>query len=72
MAGILRKFNAALRENRRALIWLFTTYAPAVFIAGYGGYWLTRSYILAFLVGGIYTVWLMIIWLRMVLAIRGS
>jgi hypothetical protein len=72
MTGNLTKFKAAVRENRRALIWLFATYVPAVFVAGYGGYWLFRSYILAFIVGGIYLLWLMIIWGRIVFSIRES
>lgn len=72
MTGNLTKFKIAVRENRRALIWLFATYVPAIFVAGYGGHWLFQSYVLAFLVGGAYMVWLMIIWARIVVAIRGS
>jgi hypothetical protein len=72
MAGNFMRFMDALRRNRRTLIWALTTYVPAVFIAGYGGHWLFRSYALAFLVGGAYMVWLMIIWARIVIAIRGS
>jgi len=72
MAGNFMKFMDALRRNRRTLIWALTTYVPAVFIAGYGGHRLFGSYALAFLVGGAYMVWLMIIWARIVIAIRGS
>jgi hypothetical protein len=68
MAEAHNKFKAALVENRKSLIWLFLTYIPAGFIAGYGGYWLFHTYIFAFIVGGAYMVWLMVIWVRILFA----
>ena len=66
------RFKAAFSENRKGLIWLFVTYIPAVFIAGYGGYWLCHTYAFAFIVGGAYMVWLVVIWARILSAIRNS
>jgi hypothetical protein len=66
-----KRFKAALVENRRDLIWLFLTYIPAVFIAGYGGYWLLGNYVLAFIVGGAYMVWFMVVLARIFSATLG-
>ena len=70
MTTTLNKFKAAFVENRKSLIWLLLTYIPAVFIAGYGGYWLFHTYAFAFIVGGAYMVWLMLIWARIMFAAR--
>ena len=64
------RFKTALVENRNILIWLFATYIPAVFIAGYGGYWFCHTYVFAFIVGGAYMVWLMVIFARILVATR--
>jgi hypothetical protein len=63
-----KKCNAAFVENRKGLIWLFLTYIPASFIAGYVGYWLFHTYIFGFIVGGAYMVWLIVIWVRILFA----
>jgi hypothetical protein len=70
MSTTLKKFRTAFVESRKALICLLLTYIPAVFIAGYAGYWLFHTYTFAFIVGGAYMVWLMVIWVRILLAIR--
>ena len=70
MKNTLIKFKVPFVENRKELIWIFLTYIPAVFIAGYGGYWLFHTYACAFIVGGTYIVWLMVIWARILFAIR--
>jgi hypothetical protein len=72
MSKFVSRFKAALVENRTGLIWLFVTYIPAVFIAGYGGYWLCHTYTFAFIIGGIYMVWLVVIWARILSAIRNE
>jgi hypothetical protein len=69
MSKAHEKFKAAFVENRKGLIWLFLTYIPAGFIAGYGGFWLFHTYTFAFIVGGAYMVWLMVIWARILIAI---
>ena len=66
----LVRFKAAFTESRTTLIVLVATYIPAVLAAGHGGHWLFRSYSLAFIVGGVYMVWLVVIWVRILLAFR--
>jgi hypothetical protein len=72
MSQALKKFNAALVENRKGLILLFLTYIPAVLIAGFGGYRLFHTYLFAFIVGGAYMVWLVVIWARILFALRSE
>ncbi len=55
---------ANVMHFRRGLLILFTTYIPAVFIAGYINYAINRKYIGAFVVGGLYMLGLLIFLLR--------
>jgi hypothetical protein len=67
---LLKKLKSALAENGRSLIWLAVTYIPAVFVAGYVSRWLWRTYLLAFVLGGGYMLWLLVIAIRMFLFAR--
>lgn len=69
MSRAFARFTAAVRENRRSLFWLFVTYVPAGFIAGYAGYWLFHTYAFAFIVAGAYMVWLLVLGARILMAI---
>ena len=60
----------ALKAERKQLVWILLTYVPAVFVAGYGGYAVMKTYALAFIVGGVYMIALLFVWGRILMAVR--
>lgn len=66
----LKRFRSAVTANGKSLIWLFVTYIPAAMGAAYLSHWLWRTYLLGFIVGGAYMLWLLVIALRVLLAVN--
>ena len=65
-----QSFKDAFKAERKQLLLILLTYIPAVFIAGYVGYAVMKTYVLAFIVGGIYIIALLFVWGRILMAIR--
>ena len=72
MAGKTGKLRHAFAANRKALIWLLATYIPVAFGAGSLGFWLFHNWDLGFIVAALYVAGLLLIWGRMLVAIRSS
>jgi hypothetical protein len=66
----LQRMKDAVAANGRSLILLFVTYIPAAIGAAYLSHWLWGTYLLGFIVGGAYMLWLLVIGVRVLLAVN--
>jgi hypothetical protein len=69
---MLRRLGDAFIANRKPLLWLLLTYIPVGMGAGYVGFWLFHTWLLGFIVAGVYMLGLMFIWARMLMYVRDS
>jgi hypothetical protein len=69
---MLKRLGDAFTANRKPLLWLLLTYIPVGMGAGYVGFWLFHTWLLGFIVAGVYMLGLMFIWARMLMYVRNS